>query len=66
MVLKEHLLSFSTISFVFQFAVKKCKIKMYITLILPVVLYGCKTWFVFEERLFENRVLRKLVLRGTR
>jgi len=26
------------------------KIKMYRTVILPVVLYGCETWFVFEER----------------
>jgi hypothetical protein len=39
------------------------EIKIYRTIILPVVLYGCKTWSVTlreEHRLwvFENRVLR--------
>jgi hypothetical protein len=38
-------------------------IKIYRTVTLPVVLYGCETWSLFlrEElrlRLFENRVLR--------
>jgi hypothetical protein len=38
-------------------------IKIYRTIILPVVLYGCETWYVTlrEEhrlRVFENRVLR--------
>ena len=38
---------------------------MYRTLILPVVLYGCKTWsiIVMEERrlrVFKNRVLRRI------
>jgi hypothetical protein len=42
---------------------KNVKIKMYRTIILPVVLYGCKTWTLIlgEEhrlRVFENRVLR--------
>jgi hypothetical protein len=42
---------------------KNLKIKIYRTLILPVVLYGCETWSLIlrEERrlrLFENRVLR--------
>jgi hypothetical protein len=41
------------------------KIKLYKTVILPVVLYGCKTWsFTLREehrvRVFENRVLRKV------
>jgi hypothetical protein len=41
------------------------KIKIYKTLILPVVLYGCETWSLTlrEEhrlRLFENRVLRRI------
>jgi hypothetical protein len=41
------------------------KIKIYRTIILPVVLYGCKTWSLTlrEEgrlRVFENRVLRKV------
>jgi hypothetical protein len=39
------------------------KIRIYRTIILPVVLYGCETWFLTlrEERrlrVFENRVLR--------
>jgi hypothetical protein len=44
---------------------KKQKIKIYETLILPVVLSGCKTWYLTlrEEhrlRVFENTVLRKI------
>jgi hypothetical protein len=44
---------------------KNIKIKMYITTILPVVLYGCETWSLTlrEEhrlRVLENRVLRKI------
>jgi hypothetical protein len=44
---------------------KNTKIKVYRTIILPVVLYGCETWSVTlrEEhrlRVFENRVLRWL------
>jgi hypothetical protein len=44
---------------------KNLKIKIYKTVILPVVLYGCETWsvtLVEEQRLrvFENRVLRKI------
>jgi hypothetical protein len=39
------------------------KIRIYKTIILPVVLYGCETWFLtlMEEHglmVFENRVLR--------
>jgi hypothetical protein len=42
---------------------KNLKIKIYKTVILPVVLYGCETWFLTlrEEqrpRVSENRVLR--------
>ena len=42
---------------------RNLKIKMYGTIILPVVLYGCETWSptLREEsrlRVFENRVLR--------
>ena len=52
----QNLLSSSLLS-------KKLKIKMYRTIILPVVLYGCETWSLTlrdERRLrvFENRVLR--------
>jgi hypothetical protein len=41
------------------------KTKIYKTVILPVVLYGCKTWSLTlreEHRLrgFENRVLRRI------
>jgi len=44
---------------------KKLKIKIYRTIILPVVLYGCETWSLIlrEERrlrVFENRVLRRI------
>ena len=44
---------------------KKLKIKIYRTIILPVVLYGCATWSLTlrEERrlcVFENRVLRRV------
>jgi hypothetical protein len=44
---------------------KKLKIKIYRTVIFPVVLYGCETWSLTlrEEhrlRVFENRVLRKI------
>jgi hypothetical protein len=44
---------------------RNLKVKMYKTIILPVVLYGCETWSVTlrEEhrlRVFENRVLRRI------
>jgi hypothetical protein len=44
---------------------KHLKIKIYRTIILPVILYGCETWplTLREERrlrAFENRVLRKV------
>jgi hypothetical protein len=44
---------------------KNLKIKIYKTVILPVVLYGCETWSLIlrEEhrlRVFENRVLRRI------
>jgi len=51
---------------------KNIKIKIQRTIILPVVLYGCKTWSLTlrdERRLrvFENRVLKRIFgLRGTR
>jgi len=52
----QNLLSSSLLS-------KNIKIKIYRTIILPVVLYGCETWSLTlrEERrlrVFENRVLR--------
>ena len=44
---------------------KNLEIKIYRTIILPVVLYGCETWLLTlrEERklrVFENRVLRTM------
>jgi hypothetical protein len=44
---------------------KNLKIKVYRTIILPVVFYGCETWSLTlrEEcrlRVFENRVLRRI------
>ena len=54
----QNLLSSSLLS-------KNLKIKIYRTIILPVVLYGCETWSptLREERrlrVFENRVLRRI------
>jgi hypothetical protein len=44
---------------------KNIKSKIYRTIILPAVLYGCETWsFSLREedrlRVFENRVLRRI------
>jgi len=44
---------------------KKLEIKIYTTIILPVVLYGCETWLLtlreeFRLRVFENRVFRRI------
>jgi len=54
----QNLLSSSLLS-------KNLKIKIYRTIILPVVSYGCETWLLTlrEEhrlRVFENRVLRRI------
>jgi len=54
----QNLLSSSLLS-------KNLKIKIYRTIILPVVLYGCETWSMtlWEERklrVFENMVLRRI------
>ncbi|KAJ4439539.1 hypothetical protein ANN_07663 [Periplaneta americana] len=56
--LVEKLLSSSLLS-------KNLKVRIYKTVILPVVLYGCETWTLTlrEElrlRVFENKVLRKI------
>jgi hypothetical protein len=61
----ECLLLFGPKSFVFPSHIKNLKIKIYKTVILPVVLYGCETWplTLREEhrlRVFENRVLRRI------
>jgi len=44
---------------------KNLKIKIYRTIILPVVLYGCETWSLTlrdkrKLRVFENRALRRI------
>jgi hypothetical protein len=44
---------------------KNLQVKIYKTKILPVVLYGCETWFLtlWEEdrmRVFENRALKSI------
>jgi hypothetical protein len=44
---------------------RNVKVKVYKTIILPFVLYGCETWSLTlrEEhrlRVFENRVLRRI------
>ena len=54
----QNILSSSLIS-------KKLKIKIYRTIILPVVLYGCENWSLTPRderrlRVFENRVLRRV------
>ena len=54
----QNLLSYRLLS-------KNLKIKVYRTIILPVVLYGCETWSLTlrEERklrVFENMVLRRI------
>ena len=54
----QNLLSSSLLS-------KNLKIKIYRTIILPTVLYGCETWSLTlrEERrlrVFENRLLRRV------
>ena len=56
----QNLLSSSLLS-------KNLKIKIYRTIILPVVFYGCETWSLTlrEEhrlRVFEKRVLRRIFL----
>jgi hypothetical protein len=54
----QNLLSFHLLS-------KNLKIRIYKTIMLPVVQYGCETWSLTlrEEhrlRVFENRVLRRI------
>jgi hypothetical protein len=52
-------------SSIFPYSKGQCKVKIYKTIILPVVLYVCETWSLTlreEHRLkvFENRVLRRI------
>jgi hypothetical protein len=46
---------------------KNIKVRIYKTIILPVVLYGCKTWYLtlregHKLRVLEKRVLRRIFL----
>ena len=48
-----------------RFLSKNLKIKLYKTIILPVVLYGCETWSLtlkeeYRLRVFKNRILRRI------
>ena len=59
------MLLFGAESLSYSFLSKTLKIKIYRTIILPVVLYGCETWSLTlrEERrlrVFENKVLRRV------
>ena len=60
------MLSFGAESLVFQFAIKNINVKIYRTIILSVVLYGCETLSLTllrdERRLrvFENKMVRKI------
>ena len=59
------MLSFRAESFVFSLLSKNLKIKIYRTIILSVVLYGCETWcLTFREerglKVCGNRVLRRI------
>ena len=59
------MLSFGAESFVFQASIQILNTKIYRTIILPVVLYGCEAWSLTarEERklrVFENMVLRRI------
>jgi hypothetical protein len=67
--IQECLLSFGTELFSSLFS--KCmKIKLYSTIILPVVLHECEIWLptlreVLRLRVFDSTVLRRIDLRGT-
>jgi hypothetical protein len=44
---------------------RNVKVKIYKTIILPVVLYGCETWSLklregHRLRVFENRIMRRI------
>ena len=58
------MLLFSPNTLVFSTS-KNLKIKIYKTIILPVVLYECEAWSLplrveFSLRVFENRILRRI------
>jgi hypothetical protein len=56
------LLPFGSESPVFPSAVEKLKIRIYKTIILPVILYGGEIWYLTlrEKHVSENRVQMKI------
>jgi hypothetical protein len=59
------MLPFGAEPFVLSPAVKNVKVKIYKTIILPVVLYECETWSLtvreeYKLRVFENKFLRRI------
>jgi hypothetical protein len=59
------MLPFGAEPFVLSLAVKHVKVRIYKTIILPVVLHGCATWSLIVRekhklKVFENRVLRRI------
>ena len=56
---RESLLSFGAESFIFQFAIQKIKIKTHRIVILPLVLYGCKVWFLILREEHRLRVFKR-------
>jgi hypothetical protein len=57
------LLLFSPKSFVFLSQIKKLKIKIYKTVILSIVLYGCETWSFTLKKEYTLRVFKECMLR---
>ena len=52
-------------TFVLNFSIQNIKIKIYRTIVLSFVLYGCETWSLTLKgertlRVFENSVLRRI------
>jgi hypothetical protein len=47
-------------TFVLLPAVKNVKVRIYKTVILPVVLYGCETWSLTVRKEHKLRVLRRI------
>jgi len=39
---------------------KNIKINIQRTIIFPVILYGCETWSLILERVFENKMMEKI------
>jgi hypothetical protein len=44
----------------FHLLPRNIKVKIYKTIILPVVLYGCETWSLTLREVFTNKALRRI------